>query len=130
VNQQEQAALQNVKPVNPVAYEAYLKGRYFLNKRSGDGLKKAIEYFGCAIETAPTCAAAYAALADAYALSGDWKYGVLSPREAFKEAEAAATKALALDESLGEAHASLAFALDLYAGIGRPPRQNTSGPSS
>jgi TolB-like protein/DNA-binding winged helix-turn-helix (wHTH) protein/Tfp pilus assembly protein PilF len=115
VNQQEQAALQNVKPVNPVAYEAYLKGRYFLNKRTGDGLKKAIEYFSHAIETAPTYAAAYAALADAYALSGDWKYGVVSPREAFKEAEAAATKALALDESLGEAHASLAFVLDLYA---------------
>jgi tetratricopeptide (TPR) repeat protein len=54
-------------------------------------------------------------LADAYALSGDWKYGVLSPREAFTQAEAAATKALALDESLGEAHASLAYALDLYA---------------
>jgi TolB-like protein/DNA-binding winged helix-turn-helix (wHTH) protein/Tfp pilus assembly protein PilF len=115
VNQQEQAALQNVKPVNPVAYEAYLKGRYFLNKRTGDGLKKAIEYFSHAIETAPTYAAGYAALADAYALSGDWKYGVLSPREAFMQAEAAATKALALDESLGEAHASLAFALDLYA---------------
>jgi tetratricopeptide (TPR) repeat protein len=54
-------------------------------------------------------------LADAYALSGDWKYGVLSPQEAFTQAEAAATRALALDESLGEAHASLAYALDLYA---------------
>src|SRR4029077_2151429 len=115
VNQREHAALQNVKPVNPAAYEAYLKGRYFLNKRTGDGLKRAIEYFNHAIETAPTYAEAYAALSDAYALSGDWKYGVLSPREAFKQDEAAATKALALDETLGEAHASLAFALDLYA---------------
>jgi len=115
VNRQERVALQNVKPVNPVAYEAYLKGRYFLNKRTGDGLKRAIEYFNQAIETAPGNAAAYAGLADAYALSGDWKYGVLAPRDAFMEAEAAATKALALDESLGEAHASLAFALDLYA---------------
>jgi TolB-like protein/DNA-binding winged helix-turn-helix (wHTH) protein/Flp pilus assembly protein TadD len=115
VNQQEQAALQNVNPVNSVAYEAYLKGRYFLNRRTGDGLKRAIEYFSNAVETVPTYAAAYAGLADAYALSGDWKYGVLSPREAFTQTEAAATKALALDESLGEAHASLAFALDLYA---------------
>jgi TolB-like protein/Flp pilus assembly protein TadD len=115
VTQQEQTALQTARPVNPAAYEAYLKGRYFLNKRTGDGLKTAIEYFSHAIETDQTYAAGYSGLADAYALSGDWKYGVLSPREAFTQAEAAATKALALDESLGEAHASLAYALDLYA---------------
>src|SRR5580704_12387248 len=114
VNQQEQAALQNVKPLNPVAYEAYLKGRYFMNKRTGGGLKKAIEYFSHAIERDPTYAAAYSGLADAYALSGDWKYGVLSPQDAFSKAKAAATKALALDNNLAEAHASLAFALDLY----------------
>jgi TolB-like protein/Flp pilus assembly protein TadD len=112
---QEQTALQNSKLVNPVAYEAYLKGRYFLNKRTGDGLKTAIEYFAHAVETDQSYAAGYSGLADAYALSGDWKYGVLSPQEAFAQAEAAATKALVLDESLGEAHASLAFALDLYA---------------
>jgi TolB-like protein/Flp pilus assembly protein TadD len=115
VTRREQTALQNSKPVNPTAYEAYLKGRFFLNKRTGDGLKTAIEYFTQAIETDPTYAAGYSGLADAYALSGDWKYGVLSPREAFTKAEAAATKALALDRSLGEAHASLAYALDLYA---------------
>jgi len=115
VTQQEQTALQNARPVNPVAYEAYLKGRYFLNKRTGDGLKSAIEYFTDAIETDQTYAAGYSGLADAYALSGDWKYGVLSPPEAFTKAEAAATRALALDKSLGEAHASLAYALDLYA---------------
>jgi TolB-like protein/tetratricopeptide (TPR) repeat protein len=114
VTQQEQVALQNSKPVNPVAYEAYLKGRYFMNKRTGDGLKKAIEYFSHAIERDPTYAAAYSGLADAYALSGDWKYGVLSPQDAFSKAKAAATKALALDDNLAEAHASLAFALDLY----------------
>jgi TolB-like protein/DNA-binding winged helix-turn-helix (wHTH) protein/Flp pilus assembly protein TadD len=114
VTQQEQAALQNSKPLNPVAYEAYLKGRYFMNKRTGGGLKKAIEYFSHAIERDPTYAAAYSGLADAYALSGDWKYGVLSPQDAFSKAKAAATKALALDNNLAEAHASLAFALDLY----------------
>jgi TolB-like protein/Flp pilus assembly protein TadD len=115
VTQQEETALQTARPVNPAAYEAYLKGRYFLNKRTGDGLKTAIEYFTHAIETDQSYAAGYSGLADAYALSGDWKYGLLSPREAFTQAEAAATKALALDESLGEAHASLAYALDLYA---------------
>jgi TolB-like protein/DNA-binding winged helix-turn-helix (wHTH) protein/Flp pilus assembly protein TadD len=114
MTEQEQAALQNSKPVNPVAYEAYLKGRYFINKRTGDDLKKAIEYFSYAIDRDPTYAAAYSGLADAYALSGDWKYGVLSPQKAFSKAKAAASKALALDDKLAEAHASLAFALDLY----------------
>jgi tetratricopeptide (TPR) repeat protein len=111
---QEQAALEKSKAVNPEAYEAYLKGRYFWNKRTGDGLTRAIEYFNQAIEKEPTYAEAYSGLADSYALSGDWEYGVLSPQDAFLKARAAATKALALDESLGEAHTSLAFALDLY----------------
>jgi TolB-like protein/DNA-binding winged helix-turn-helix (wHTH) protein/Flp pilus assembly protein TadD len=114
LNRQEQAALEDAKAVNPEAYQAYLKGRYFLNKRTGDGLRRAIEYFNSAIETDPTYAEAYSGLADAYALSGDWKYGVISPQDAFPKTRAAATKALALDDSLGEAHASLAFALDLY----------------
>ena len=112
MNGQEQATLQNSKTVNPEAYEAYLKGRYFWNKRTGDGLKKAIEYFSHAIEMDPAYADAYSGLADAYALSGDWKYGVLSPQDSFPKAKSAAKKALALDDNLGEAHASLAFALD------------------
>jgi len=115
LTQQEQTALQTATPVNPAAYEAYLKGRYFLNKRTGDALKTAIEYFTHATETDHTYAPGYSGLADAYALSGDWKYGVVSPREAFTQAEAAAIKALALDDGLAEAHASLAYALDLYA---------------
>jgi TolB-like protein/DNA-binding winged helix-turn-helix (wHTH) protein/Flp pilus assembly protein TadD len=114
LNRQEQVALDKSKPVNPEAYEAYLKGRYFLNKRTGDGLRTAVEYFNRAIKIDSTYAEAYSGLADAYALSGDWKYGVLSPQDAFPKAKAAATKALALDDSLGEAHASLAYALDLY----------------
>jgi TolB-like protein/DNA-binding winged helix-turn-helix (wHTH) protein/Flp pilus assembly protein TadD len=114
LNRQEQVALEKSKAVNPVAYEAYLKGRYFWNKRTGDGLRTAIKYFNRAIETDPTYAEAYSGLADSYALSGDWEYGVLSPQDAFRKAKAAATKALALDDSLGEAHTSLAFALDLY----------------
>jgi tetratricopeptide (TPR) repeat protein len=114
LNREEQATFEKSGPVNPEAYEAYLKGRYFWNKRTRDSLKKAIEYFSEAIETDPTYAEAYSGLADAYALSGDWEYGVLRPRDAFPLARAAATEALALDKSLGEAHTSLAFALDLY----------------
>jgi TolB-like protein/DNA-binding winged helix-turn-helix (wHTH) protein/tetratricopeptide (TPR) repeat protein len=112
---QEQTAL-TTKPrvMDPKAYEAYLKGRYFLNERTGDGLTKAIASFNRAIELDPAFAKAYSGLADAYALAGDWEYGVLSPQEAFAQAKAAATKALALDDQLGEAHTSLAFALDLY----------------
>jgi TolB-like protein/DNA-binding winged helix-turn-helix (wHTH) protein/Flp pilus assembly protein TadD len=108
----EQAVLKNVKRVNPDAYEAYLKGRYFWNKRTADGLKKASDYFNQAIEKEPNYAQAYAGLADSYALLGDWEYGVLAPKEAYPRAKAAATKALELDSNLGEAHISLAFCLD------------------
>jgi TolB-like protein/DNA-binding winged helix-turn-helix (wHTH) protein/Tfp pilus assembly protein PilF len=115
LNRQEQAALVRSAPLDPQAYEAYLKGRYFWNKRTEGGLTKAIEYFRHAIELDPKYAQAYSGLADSYALSGDWEYGILSPQDAFTQAEAAATKALALDDGLGEAHTSLAFALDLYS---------------
>lgn len=114
LNRQEEAALKSPKRVNPEAYEAYLRGRYFWNKRTGDGLRKAIDYFNRAIDTDPGYAKAYSGLADSYALLGDWEYGVLSPQEAFPKAKAAATKALALDDKLSEAHTSLAFTLDLY----------------
>ena len=110
----EQVALRNEKAVNPEAYEAYLKGRYFWNKRTGDGLRKAIDYFNQALEKDSTYAQAYTGLADSYALLGDWEYGGMAPKEAFPKAEAAATKALQLDDTLGEAHTSLAFCFDLY----------------
>jgi TolB-like protein/DNA-binding winged helix-turn-helix (wHTH) protein/Tfp pilus assembly protein PilF len=109
---QEQAALKNVKVVNPEAYESYLKGRYFWNKRTADGLQGALAYFNQAIEEDPKYAQAYSGLADTYALLGDWQYAVMTPREAFPKAKAAAIKALELDSALGEAHNSLAFILD------------------
>jgi len=108
----EQAALKNVKVVNPEAYESYLKGRYFWNKRTADGLKAALAYFKQATEEDPKYAKAYSGLADTYALLGDWQYAVMTPKEAFPEAKAAAIKALELDNTLGEAHNSLAFVLD------------------
>ncbi|PYV06888.1 MAG: hypothetical protein DMG10_00545 [Acidobacteria bacterium] len=110
----EQLALKKEKAVNPEAHEAYLKGRYFWNKRTDDGLRKAIAYFNQAIEKDPTYAQAYTGLADSYALLGDWEYGGMAPKEAFPKAKAAATKALELDDTLSEAHTSLAFCLDLY----------------
>src|ERR1700739_1031917 len=112
LNPQEQAALKNVRVVDPQAYESYLKGRYFWNKRTADGLRVALAYFNQAIDEDPKYAPAYTGLADTYALLGDWQYGVMTAKEALPKAKAAASKALELDSSLGEAHNSLAFVLD------------------
>ena len=112
VTPQEQASLKKVNAIDPEAYEAYLKGRYFWNKRTAEGLKKAVDYFNQAIAKDPHYAAAYSGLADTYALLGDWQYAVMTPKEAMPKAKAAAMKAVELDDSLGEAHASLAFCLD------------------
>jgi serine/threonine protein kinase/Flp pilus assembly protein TadD len=97
---------------NPEAYQLYLKGRYFWNKRTSDDLKKAIEYFNQAIERDPNYALAYAGLADAYVLVSGYAAG--SPEESFPKAKAAARKALSIDETLAEAHTSLAYVLFNY----------------
>jgi TolB-like protein/DNA-binding winged helix-turn-helix (wHTH) protein/Flp pilus assembly protein TadD len=112
VTPQEQAALKSAKAIDPEAFVAYLKGRYFWNKRTSDGLKKALDYFNQAVAKDPNYAAAYSGLADTYALLGDWQYAVMTPKEALPRAKAAAMKALELDDSLSEAHTSLAFCLD------------------
>ena len=112
ITPQEQAALKSARKIDPEAYEAYLKGRYFWNKRTADGLEKAVDYFDQAIAKDPNYAAAYSGLADTYALLGDWEYAAMSPKEAMPKALDAARKALQLDDSLGEAHASLAFCLE------------------
>jgi TolB-like protein/DNA-binding winged helix-turn-helix (wHTH) protein/Tfp pilus assembly protein PilF len=109
---QEQAALKTVEIVNPEAYESYLKGRYFWNKRTADELRVALAYFNQAIEQDPKYARSYSGLADTYALLGDWQYAAMTPKEAFPKAKAAAIKALELDSALSEAHNSLAFILD------------------
>jgi len=108
----EQAALKNVRVVNPEAYESYLKGRFFWNKRTAEGLRVALAYFNQAIEEDPNYAQAYSGLADTYALLGDWQYAVMTPAQAYPKAKAAALKAVELDSALGEAHNSLAFVLD------------------
>lgn len=94
-------------PYNVEAYNLYLKGRFHWNKRTGEGLKRSAEYFRQAIALEPGFALAYAGLSDAYSLLAD--YGLLTPVEAMPEAKAAASKAIDLDPTLGEAYSSLAF---------------------
>jgi len=112
LNSDERAALHRAAVVNPAAYESYLKGRYFWNKRTANGLQTALAYFDQAIEQDPAYARAYSGLADTYALLGDWQYAVMTPKEALPKAKDAAMKAIALDPTLGEGHNSLAFCLD------------------
>jgi TolB-like protein/Flp pilus assembly protein TadD len=93
------------RPVNPLAYEAYLRGRYFWNKRSQDGLLQALDNFTQAVRIDSTYAVAYAGLADTYVLMP--VYAGSSPLEKYPLARAAALTALRMDEHLAEAHASL-----------------------
>ncbi len=108
----EQNALAARPTENPEAHQLYLRGRYFWNKRTGADFKKAIGYFNQAIEKDPNYALAYAGLADAYVLLS--AYAEASPKDSLPQAKAAAEKALGLDRTLGEAHASLAQALLAY----------------
>jgi len=89
------------------AYRLYLKGRNAWNKRTPEGLQQGIDYFQQAINTDPNYAAAYAGLADCYNMQVI--YGVDQPKEGFPKAKEAAIKALEMDETLAEAHTSLAF---------------------
>ena len=115
----EKSSMAKTPTVNPEAYELYLKGRFFWNKRTGDDLRKSIEYLKQAIAKDPGYALAYAALADSYGLLRF--YGGASPAESVVPAEVAAKKALELDDSLAEAHASLGLIateeLDLNRGV-------------
>jgi tetratricopeptide (TPR) repeat protein len=89
------------------AYDAYMKGRYFWNKRTESGLKKGLDYFRQAIKLDPNFAEAYVGVADSYATLG--LYSVLPPKEAFSSAKDAALRALQMDDSLAEAHAAMGF---------------------
>ncbi len=111
VTPEQETRLAEARPVNPEAYEAYLKGRYHWHKRGvgagAEGLKEASQYFRQAIEKDPGYALAYAGLADVYVIQPTW--GFAPPSERFPRARAAALKALELDESLAQAYASLGF---------------------
>jgi len=108
----EQQAIAVRPTQNAEAHQLYLRGRYFWNKRTGADLKKAIDYFNQAIGKDPNYALAFAGLADAYVLLS--AYAEASPKESLPQAKAAALKALELDSTLGEAHATLANALIAY----------------
>jgi DNA-binding winged helix-turn-helix (wHTH) protein/tetratricopeptide (TPR) repeat protein len=92
---------------NTEAYQLYLKGRYYWNKRTGEGLYKGIEYFEEATRSDPNYALAYAGLADCYSKLGDVGIAAIPPKVAFSKAKLAAERALELDSSLAEAHASM-----------------------
>jgi len=100
------------QPENAVAYELYLKGRYYWNKRTTENVTKAIDYFRQAIDADPSYALAYAGLADCYNLLGS--YGAVPPTKTVPRAKAAAKKALEIDPDLAEAHASLGLAALTY----------------
>ncbi|MBI2681369.1 MAG: protein kinase [Candidatus Solibacter usitatus] len=91
------------------AYQAYLKGRYHWNRRTPGSLSKAMEHFSCAIENDPSYALGYAGLADCYAVLAFWR--VFAPRDYGAKAKSAAAKALEIDESLAEGHASLGYVM-------------------
>jgi TolB-like protein len=101
----EKNSIAKAPTANPEAYELYLKGRFFWSKRSGVDLRKAIEFFNQAIAKDPNYALAYAGLADSYLLLPN--YGGAPTADVIPPARAAVTKALQLDDSLAEAHASL-----------------------
>ncbi len=94
------------------AYEAYLKGRYFWNKRTAPGTIRSVDCFREAIRREPSFAGAYAGLADAYVFQG--LHGFCLPTDAYPRAEEAAMKALVLNNSLADAYCSLASIQDLY----------------
>lgn len=111
LSEQQQSALvaeaTGGRAQDPAAFDLYLHGRYYWNMRTKEGLQRSIQYFQEAIDRDPRSARAYAGLADAYSLLGVYEF---MPRaEAESSAFAAATKAVALDDSLAEAHASIGY---------------------
>jgi TolB-like protein/DNA-binding winged helix-turn-helix (wHTH) protein len=106
---EEQARLARKQSVDPQAYEFYLKGRYFWNKRTDAAVRKSIDYFQQAIQRDPNYALAYAGIADAYVVRTD-----LSPEEKFSKSKAMAKVALQMNETLAEAHNAMAMSLFSY----------------
>jgi TolB-like protein/DNA-binding winged helix-turn-helix (wHTH) protein/lipoprotein NlpI len=102
---EERTRLAQARPVDPDTYEDYLKGRYFYEKMSVPGFEEGLKYYQQAVTRDPNYAPAYVGLAASYKELGVW--GALPPREAASQAKAAVEKALTLDDTLGEAHATL-----------------------
>ncbi|HTP33376.1 MAG TPA: tetratricopeptide repeat protein [Candidatus Acidoferrales bacterium] len=109
---EDHARLASARRVNHEAYQAYLKGRYYQEKRTADGLKKAIGYFREAIAKDPGNGLAYSGLADSHTYLVN--HGYLRPHEGGPQAKAMAMRALEIDGTLAEAHTSLAYILMVY----------------
>jgi TolB-like protein/DNA-binding winged helix-turn-helix (wHTH) protein/Tfp pilus assembly protein PilF len=109
LTEEQEKRLAAPRQISPEAYEAYLKGRYYWNKRTGESMQKAEQYFEQAIDHDPTYEAAYSGLADCN--SGLTWHGFKSPAEALPKAYAAARKALEINPESAEAHASLGLAM-------------------
>jgi len=107
ITPQERSRLATNRVVDPAAHEDYIRGRYYWNKRTEEGLKRGIDYFRQAIDLEPTYAEAYDGLADCW-MGLAW-YGYVPSKDAFSRAKAAATRAVELNGSMAEAHTSLAF---------------------
>jgi TolB-like protein/Flp pilus assembly protein TadD len=116
LTRKEQARLQNAPPVKPEAFEDYLRGRFFWNKRNKEAIDKSIEYFNEATRLDPNYAAAYAGLADAYNVNGCSMPGGLAKAEAGPKAKAAALRAVELDDGSAEAHTALGMELQCFDG--------------
>jgi TolB-like protein/Tfp pilus assembly protein PilF len=101
---QEQARLTLTRRVNPEAYEAFLRGCFFWNKRTEDGLKKGLECFQHSVGKDPSFALAHVGLADSYSMLAFW--GLAAPHEVSPKGKTAADKAMEMDENLGEGHAA------------------------
>jgi adenylate cyclase len=100
---------------NNDAYQLYLKGRFYWNKRTEEGMRKSLEYYQQSIERDPNFALAYSGLADSYDLLGaPDAAGAMPPAEAMPKAKAAALKALEIDDTLAEPHVSLAHVKYYY----------------
>lgn len=106
---EEQLRLAKSDATDPESYKLYLKGRFYWNRRNAESLKKAIDHFNQAIEIDPNYALAYIGLADSYVLSSAFNYGNSPATDVYPKAQAAIERALAIDDSLAEAHASLAL---------------------
>jgi len=114
ITAKDRERLRQRRPAAPEALDAYLRGRYFWNRRTEEGLRRAVQYFQQAVAADPTYAPAYTGLADSYSLLGSVGTDGMPPRKAMPLAKSAALKAQELDPDLAEGHISLAYVMLSY----------------
>ncbi|HMI30210.1 MAG TPA: protein kinase [Candidatus Limnocylindrales bacterium] len=127
ITPQEVAVLARPRAIDPEAYHSYLKGRYHWEKRSEEGLKRALHFFQEAIERDPTYAPAYAGMADYYITLGN--YNLVDSHESYPKGKAAALRALEMDPSSAEAYTSLGTVKGSYEWDRKGAEHDFSGPS-